>query len=197
LADKDGSGQDRFVTTTGETFPSTIRLAGLGLQLREWTDADLPVMAELFDDPQFDRWTPLASPFDLPAAQAYLSKAREQRSAGRVIQLVITTDGHDALGEILLVRREEDGPQVAELAYGIGAEHRRRRLAARAVQLMTGYAYDVLAMNRVILRIAPDNAASEAVARTTGFHLTDEDPIIRERATGRSVRLLTWAHRPH
>ncbi|GAA4509162.1 hypothetical protein GCM10023191_069970 [Actinoallomurus oryzae] len=49
---------------------------------------------------------------------------------------------------------------------------------------------------RVILRIAPGNAASEAVARASGFHLTDEEPVIRERPNGRSLRLHTWAYRP-
>jgi RimJ/RimL family protein N-acetyltransferase len=194
LLDEDGSRQNQSVTTSEETFPSTIRLTGLGLHLREWTDDDLPVMVELFDDPQFDQWTPLASPFDLPVAQAYLSRAQEQRNAGRVVQLAVTTDGHAALGEVLLVRREEDGRQAAELAYGIGAKHRRQRLAARAVELMTRYARDTLAIDRVILRIAPENTASEAVARTTGFHLTDEEPIVRERPNGRSVRLRTWAY---
>ena len=196
LLDEDGSRHDRSVTTSDETFPSTTRLTGLGLHLREWTDADLPVMVELFDDPQFSQWTPLASPFDLSAAQAYLSRAREQRKAGRVLQLAVTTDGHAAMGEVLLARGEEDGRHAAEIAYGIGAKHRRQRLAARAVELMTRYAHDTLAIDRVILRIAPENTASEAVARTTGFHLTDEEPIVRERLDGRSVRLRTWAYRP-
>jgi RimJ/RimL family protein N-acetyltransferase len=195
LLDEDAFRQDQSVTTSEGTFPSIIRLTGSGLHLREWTDDDLPVMVELFDDPQFDRWTPLASPFDLPAAQAYLSRAREQRNAGRVVQLAVTTDGHAAVGEVLLVRREEDGRQAAELAYGIGAKYRRQRLAARAVELMTRYARNALAIDRVILRIAPENTASEAVARITGFYLTDDEPIVRERPNGRSVRLRTWAYR--
>lgn len=183
------------MTTTDDAFPPTIALAGLGLHLREWTDDDLPVMVELFDNPQFEQWTPLTSPFDLQAAATYLSKAREERTGARRIQLAIATDGHQALGEIVLICAKETGPRTAELGYGIGPQHRRRRLATRAVQLMTGYAYDTLAMNRVILRIDPENTASEAVARTTGFHLTDDAPIIRKRANGRTAHLRTWAHR--
>ncbi|MGR6919510.1 hypothetical protein ACU635_35200 [[Actinomadura] parvosata] len=41
--------------------------------MREWTADDLPVMVELFGDPQVDRWTPLRSPFDLAAAHSYLA----------------------------------------------------------------------------------------------------------------------------
>lgn len=183
--------------STDNGFPPAIRLSGLGLHLREWTDDDVPVMVELFDDPQVHRWTPLSSPFDLVAAQAYLSKAREARTAGQAIRLAITSDGQDAQGEILLFRTGEDGHD-AELGYSIGARHRRQRLAARAVELMTDYAYDVLAMRRVILRIDPENAASVAVAHATGFRLTEDEPVIRE-ADGRRVSLLTWCHHrePH
>jgi RimJ/RimL family protein N-acetyltransferase len=164
-------------------FPSPIRLSGLGLVLREWSDDDVPVMVELFDEPEIARWTPLPSPFDLVAAQDYLAKAREARAAGRRIQLAITTDGHAAQGEILLSRAEPDG-EVVELAYAIGARHRRQRLAVRAVELMTSYAHDVLAMNRVLLRIRPDNTASIAVAHAAGFRQSADEPST----------CLTWCH---
>jgi RimJ/RimL family protein N-acetyltransferase len=175
-----------------DSGPPAIQVSGLGLHLREWTDDDLSVMVELFDEPQLHRWTPLPSPFDLQAARAYLSKAREGSADGGRIQLAITTDGQHPRGEILLFRTGADG-RDAELGYGVGARHRRLRLAARAVELMTGYAYDTLAMSRVILRIDPANAASAAVARATGFELTGDDPVIRER-DGRRVSLLTWCH---
>ncbi|MBC6457608.1 GNAT family N-acetyltransferase [Actinomadura sp. HBU206391] len=178
--------------STENGFPPAIQISGNGLHLREWADDDLPVLVELFDEPQIHRWTPLSSPFDLAVAQAYLSKAREDRTAGRGIQLAITSDGRNAQGEILLFRPDADDHEV-ELAYGIGARHRRQRLAARAVELMTAYAYDVLAMRRVVLRIDPENLASVAVARATGFRLTGDHPVIKER-DGRRVSLLTWCH---
>jgi RimJ/RimL family protein N-acetyltransferase len=170
-------------------FPSRIYLAGLGLILREWRDDDLPVMAELFDDPDVDRWTPLRAPFDLDAAQAYLAGARELRAADRRIQLAITTDAHAPLGEILLSRAEQHW--AVELAYAVGPHHRRQQLASRAVQVITDYAFDTLAMREVLLRIPTDNAASSAVARRAGFRLNDRGPITRE---GVRYKLLTWRY---
>lgn len=79
---------------TPATFPTAIRLAGHGLILREWTDEHIPVMADLFDDPDVTRFTPLRAPFDRTAARTYLDTARENRAADRRIQLAITTDGH-------------------------------------------------------------------------------------------------------
>jgi RimJ/RimL family protein N-acetyltransferase len=163
-------------------------VSGLGLHLREWADDDLPVLVELFDDPDVSRWTPLPSPFDLPAARTYLDQARTRRPEGRGIQLAITTDGRAALGEILLV----PAGRTAELAYAVGRAHRGQGLTTRAVRLMTGYAYRELAMDQVVLRIDPANMPSVAVARATGFELTDEEPITRRG----SRPLDTWRHLP-
>ncbi|MGP3991595.1 GNAT family N-acetyltransferase [Streptomyces sp. 3N207] len=94
--------------------------------MREWDDADAPVMVELFDEPQVDQWMPLHHPFDLAAARAYLDRTR--RAEGRSIQLAITSDGHTALGEILLLFAGPDGRRpggpYAELAYAVGVRHR-------------------------------------------------------------------------
>lgn len=180
------AGSAIFDTVT--RFPYPMALAGFDLRLREWTDADVVTMVELFDDVEIGRWTPLASPFDDDAARAYLDRARERRAEDRGVQLAVTTDGHAPLGEVLLFAtgpggRGPDGPDV-ELGYAIGAAHRGQGLATRAVRLMTGYAYRELAVRRVTLRIDLGNAASEHVARATGFRLTG-DP---------RAALRTWVH---
>lgn len=155
-------------------------LEGFGLRLREWTAADVPAMVELFDNAEVGRWTPLRSPFDEAAARDYLDRARERRAEDRGVQLAVTTDGHTPLGEVLLFAtgpggRDPGGPD-AELGYAIGPAHRGQGLATRAVRLMTGYAVAELAVRRVILRIDLGNAASEHVARATGFRLADGPP---------------------
>lgn len=164
--------------------------SGEGLQLREWTEADIPALSALFDEPEMDRWTPLQTPFDEAAARAYVTRAHERRAAGQALQLAITTDGRTPLGEVLLFAAAQDGSQV-ELAYGIGAPHRHQGLASRAVRLLLPHAFGDPSVRRAVLRIEPANAASAAVARGTGFQLTDEPLVVREGG-GRSVRLRTW-----
>lgn len=155
--------------------------------LREWTDADVPAMTALFDEPAVAYRTPLASPFDEAAARAYLTMIRRTRADGTRLHLAITENGGAPLGEVLLglVQRR---PRV----------RRRRRPpgpwpASRATCLLTGHAHAVLGLPRVILQIEPDNAASTAVARAAGFRLTDEPPET-VRSNGRTHTLLTWAH---
>ncbi len=44
-----------------------------------------------------------------------------------------------------------------------------------------------------MLRIEAGNAASEAVARSTGFALADDEPVVRT-SKGRELVLRTWRH---
>lgn len=161
-----------------------VRLAGDGLVLREWVEADLPAMVELFDDPAVAYWTPLVTPFDEQAAKAYLEKALEDN--GR-IQLAITTDGDRPLGEVLLM------PKTLSVGYAVGSQFRGQGLAVRAVKLITTYAHEVAKMPRVILEIEPDNEPSKSVARRSGYQLTTTEPqLVTEK--GRELSLHTWEH---
>ncbi|MFE6823233.1 GNAT family N-acetyltransferase [Streptomyces sp. NPDC057690] len=174
--------------------PAPLRLEGVGITLREWTDDDLDALVEMYDDPEIARWTPVVSPFDARAARVYLDKARASRAEGRTAQLAITTDGGRPRGEVLLFRSASD-ERDAELAYGVGAEHRGQGLAGRAVRLVAGLALRELRPRRLVLCIEQGNRASEAVAHACGFALADQPPVPR-RAKGREVLLRTWSLRP-
>jgi RimJ/RimL family protein N-acetyltransferase len=176
--------------TTPKRLPARVDIAGLGLRLREWSDDDLPVMVELFDETEIARWTPLPSPFDRRAAAAYLARAQEARAAGQRLHLAITTDGRAALGEVLLFGTGRDDYE-AELGYTVGAAYRRQGLATRAVELLARYAFETLGMRRLLLRIERANTASVAVAHAVGFRLTDDEPVVRNGDAG-PVVLHTW-----
>ncbi|GAA3083052.1 GNAT family N-acetyltransferase [Streptosporangium carneum] len=177
---------------TCDVVPGELRLSGHGLVLREWEDDDLAAMVGLFDDSEVAYWTPLVSPFDLEAARVYLKRARERRAAAQRVQLAITLDGGEAMGEVLLMR-SGPGLEVAEIGYSVGAAYRGRGLAARAVRVMTEFARETVGIGRLLLEIEADNAASAAVARTAGYYLTDAPPITAEEK-GRTLSLRTWEY---
>ncbi|WP_285777489.1 GNAT family N-acetyltransferase [Microtetraspora sp. NBRC 13810] len=160
-------------------------MTGYDVVLRPWTEDDLATMAELFDDPGIAYRTPLASPFDLTAAREYLEMIR--RSGEQRVHFAVTTDGGQARGEVLV------NLAASSMGWAVGAAHRGQGLAARAVRLLVEHAHETLAMPRLYAQIEPDNHASMAVAKATGFQLTDEAPQ-QVADKGRSYELLTWLH---
>lgn len=158
-----------------------------GLVLREWRASDVPTMVELFDTEEMDRWTPLPSPFDKTVAGEYVDRAHAARCSG-TLQLAITADGGEALGEVLLFPTEHD--ELCELAYAVGAAHRGRSLGARAVRAVLGLAARA-GFGKARLRIAVDNAASRRVAEAAGFSLTPQ-PLIRRERKGYVLDMTTW-----
>ena len=169
-------------------FPETVRLAGDGLVLREWTRTDVPAMVELFDEESVDVWTPLESPFDTEAAERYLDRSERGRAAGVCVQLAITTDGAVPLGEIILF---DGGERTVEFAYAVGRAHRGQRLAARSLRLVMDFAAGLDDPETFTLKISPANPASECAARAAGFTRTGAPLEVRERK-GRRVELAVW-----
>ncbi|MEU1485015.1 GNAT family N-acetyltransferase [Streptomyces sp. NPDC005752] len=175
------------MSSTTSPFPDRIELTGEGLVLRDWTEADLTAMPDLFDHADIAYWTPIVSPFDEAAARARLDRDRQLRAEGTAILLAITTDGGVPLGEVMLRR----APEGTEIGYVVGPAHRGRALASRAVRVMAAYAFDQLGVEQVILELEAENDASVGVATRAGFTLL-EVPLIKGEEKGRSYSLQTW-----
>ncbi|MFE5144543.1 GNAT family N-acetyltransferase [Streptomyces fagopyri] len=167
----------------------TFQLTAQGLVLRPWMSDDLDVMQELFDEPDVAYRTPLESPFDQTAALRYLHSLQQARRGNKRIHLAITTDGQQALGEVLL------NQVTGSIGYIVGAAHRRQRLAVRAVQAVTVYVHTSAALPRVILEIEPDNHPGIAVARSAGFHPANSaSETVTDK--GRAYEILAWEDHP-
>ncbi|MFD3869201.1 GNAT family N-acetyltransferase [Streptomyces sp. NPDC058623] len=175
------------MSSSTPSFPDRIELTGEGLILRDWTEADLAGMPELFDHPDIAYWTPIVSPFGDEAARTRLDRARQLRRDGTALLLAITVDGGAALGEVMLKR----APEGTELGYAVGPAHRGQGLAARAVRVMAAYAFEELGAEQVILELEAENASSVGVAVRAGFRLLDV-PLIKGEEKGRPYALQTW-----
>lgn len=159
-----------------------VRLTGDGVVLRPWTDDDVQAMVELFDDPDVAFRTSLPSPFTLDSARARLHRAR----TGPHLVLAVTTDGAKPCGEVLVT-------DAGTLGYVLGAQHRGRGLASRALVLLRDHAHAALGHRLLRLEIEADNAASRSVAARAGFALVA--PLAVEvEDKGRRCRLDVWEH---
>ncbi|GAB3849690.1 hypothetical protein GCM10029963_34610 [Micromonospora andamanensis] len=164
-----------------------VRLEGDGIVLRPWSEQDLDQLVTLFDDAEMAYRLPVATPFDLAAAETYLNTARRAEQAGARIYLAVTVGDDVARGEVML------NLAAGTIGYAIGPAYRGQRLASRALRLMTGYAHQVIGLPTVYLEIEPDNTGSVVVARSVGYRPTDDEPVFVEDK-GRRYALHRWAH---
>ena len=117
---------------------------------------------------------------------------RDGANGGENLDLAIADGAGDYLGEVLLLSREH---QSAELAYLIAPAARGRGIATAAVDALSRYAFERLAMQRLQIRVDPDNAASRRVAEKAGYQregLMRSALIVR----GRRADVLVYSRLP-
>ena len=142
-----------------------------GLHFREWRADDAGAMVSLFDTEQVNRWTPLASPFGLRAAQEYVEQAHEGYRRNGTLQLaVLLSPETTPVGEVIVFPTAM--PDEVELAYAVGAQHQRQGVATRAVLVALELARARGARGASLI-IAEGDDGSAGVARATGFTQTD------------------------
>jgi len=106
-------------------------------------------------------------PPDDAEARANIDRATRawQEGAWAVFRIVdAATD--EVIGGINLRFGDHD---LAEISYFLRASVRGRGLATRAVRLAARWAFDELAIERIELRVHPENAPSRRVAERAGF----------------------------
>jgi RimJ/RimL family protein N-acetyltransferase len=148
------------------------------LFLRPWDDGDVEPLVEAFRDPTLRRWTtlPVESVED---AAARLELHRRGWESGERLSFAVlegrcgTGEGRLA-GEVVL-KRTGAGRESAEVGYWTAAHARGRGVAPRALEALTGWAFDVFAaegLKRLDLLHQVDNLASCRVAEKAryGFH---------------------------
>jgi RimJ/RimL family protein N-acetyltransferase len=149
------------------------------IALRAWTPADVPALVEACQDPAIPRWTLVPSPYTAADAHSYLQRvaAGWDAGAGASLAIVDAADGDAPLGAVGLNAIDWDH-RAADVGYWIAAPARGRGVATRAVELVAGWAFGTLGIERLELRAHEDNTASQAVARRAGFAPTD-GPLLR------------------
>jgi ribosomal-protein-serine acetyltransferase len=75
---------------------------------------------------------------------------------------------NDICGAVRLHQVEPDN-RKASIAYYLGAQYQGAGLATTAVRAVIAHSFDRLALNRIELRCAADNLASQKIAKRLGF----------------------------
>jgi RimJ/RimL family protein N-acetyltransferase len=147
-----------------------------GLLLREWRAQDAEELAAAVKESRdhLRPWMPWADePIDLAGRRAQIAAWQKQRRDGGDALYGIFVDGRVA-GGCGLHRRI--GPAGLEIGYWVRAGCTRRRVATRAVGLLTGAAFALPAITHVEIHHDRANVASAGIPRALGYAWLGERP---------------------
>jgi RimJ/RimL family protein N-acetyltransferase len=151
------------------------------IALRRWTAADVPAIVEACQDPEITRWTLVPSPYGEKDARAYLERVADGWDAGVRGSFAVVDGaggGHGTLLGATGLEAIDWDQRAADVGYWVAAPARGHGVATRAVELLAGWAFGPLGIERLELRTDAGNAASQAVAARAGF-TRSAGPLVR------------------
>lgn len=138
-----------------------------GVVLRPFTIDDIPTLVAAYAEASIQRWH--VTSLTEAEAEEWIASRPELWRSEKMVNWAVTADsvvvGRVGLKSIDL----EQG--VAEITYWILAEHRRRGYARRAVEVVTGWAFNDLGLRRIELTHSTQNLPSCRVAEASGYIL--------------------------
>lgn len=140
------------------------------LHLRPPTEADAAGMAEIFGDPDVQRWNPGPDPADIEAVRAWCAAAGDWSQGGHASFSVLEATSGLLLGTVS-VHRIDPRSGDAEIGYRVAPAARGRRVASEAVSAASRWAFGAVGLVRLELLHADGHEASCRVARNAGYLL--------------------------
>jgi [ribosomal protein S5]-alanine N-acetyltransferase len=138
-----------------------VRLEDGEIALRPFTEADVPAITAACQDPEIPRWTTVPSPYREEDALAFVRGPGNEQSFA-----VVDAETDELLGSVGFGL---DDHGRATFGYWTKKEARDRRVASRALRLLTRWAAQKHGLARLQLIVEPANTASIRVAEKAGF----------------------------
>jgi len=117
--------------------------------LRPWAVDDAPALMAACREPEISRWCALPSPYSYGHAMAWIGDTAQAWSEGRDAHLAIDDAATGkVVGAIDLVGVDTSEAH-GRLRYWVRAARRRKGIARRALSLLSAWAVDELALERL------------------------------------------------
>jgi RimJ/RimL family protein N-acetyltransferase len=133
------------------------------------TEQHVGDLAELVADPTVLHYTRIPEPPPDDFARVWIERYERRRASGEAEAFAIVEDG-EFLGLALAPTIDREGLE-AELGYIVAERARGRGVATDALVALTDWAFEELRIQRLVLIIDVENAASQKVAERAGYVL--------------------------
>jgi RimJ/RimL family protein N-acetyltransferase len=154
---------------TDETFPD-VTLETPRLVLRPYRADDAVDLVRACNDELIQQWLPLPSPYtDADAAAWCTQLAPAFRTSGEGIELAAARRSDDRLIGSFGLKRTDWRGRTTEIGYWVAPWGRGAGLATEAVGAIARWLLIDQGFERLALRAAPGNVASQRVAEKAGF----------------------------
>jgi RimJ/RimL family protein N-acetyltransferase len=150
------------------TFPN-ISISTERLVLRPLDEDDVSALAEMMNDEQVGAWTDVPQPYTADQARRWITRdAPAEREAGRGLDLAVTEFLTQRLVGIVQLARTNWHIRATELSYIIAPWARGEGYASEAALATAQWLLNDQKLERIELRTAADNTASQQVAQKIG-----------------------------
>ncbi|WP_255306196.1 GNAT family N-acetyltransferase [Streptomyces sp. Wb2n-11] len=150
------------------TFPD-ISISTDRLVLRPFDESDVPALTEMMNDEMVVAWTSAPHPYTTTDAERWVRRiAPAERTQGRGIALAVTEFLTQRLVGTVHLRRTDWRTRATEVAYVTAPWARGEGYATEAVLAVAQWIFRDHRFERLELRTAADNTASQHVAQKIG-----------------------------
>jgi RimJ/RimL family protein N-acetyltransferase len=157
------------------------------LVLRLVRDGDLTAYAAAFsDDPHLGRLLGSESDPTEESLRGRLERVPSLLADGRMIELAIADAATDDFLGSVTVHSFDWHSQRAEVGFFVVPGARGGGVCTRAVQLVVGWLFDDVGLDRIEMTTTPDNLAVPAIAARLGF---EREGMMRSRNLERGERV--------
>ena len=156
------------------------------LILRSFREEDVDVMAQLFANPNFMRFS-LGVFTERKQTIAFIEKVMDWDRAGIPSQFAVVPRGQDAIiGYCGFFYHPEHGIEDIEIGYRLHPDYWNRGLITEAARAVRDYGFRDRKLSRVISLIHPENVPSRRVAAKNGM-------TVEKKITFRGFPTLVYA----
>lgn len=156
-------------------------LADRSIRLRPWRSDDAESLVRAWHDPAVIAGSSPPSDRSVGAARRWIEGWDARRLGGVAFDLAIAAvDDDRVLGEVGIARIDPRR-RAALLGWWVHEEARGNGVASTALTLVVDWLLASSPVEHTVAEIAPDNPASEAVARNAGFTRRTAGVWVRSR----------------